>query len=222
MQWFKIELLGNLILSEKTATAGDHRSLDYIPATAIQGVIASRAYQQMPKAEADQLVLLQGAQISDALPMLGDEVGLPVPLAWHTDKAKIIEDAFIPSKLSKEELAGSQPQQIRSGYVTPSNIHFKPKMERHTKTAIDPNTGTVATGQLFNYQSIARGQCYLFAVESSPELSKKIQSLIEGKAFIGRSRSAEFGSVRITKCPAAPELPKCSKSNTLLLLSDTQ
>uniref|UniRef100_UPI004048919F hypothetical protein n=1 Tax=Pseudomonadati TaxID=3379134 RepID=UPI004048919F len=221
MQWFKIELLSNVIVSERTATAGDHRSLDYIPATAIQGVLAGRAYRNMAKAEADQLILLQGALISDALPMLGNDIGLPVPLAWHTDKAEQIKNVFIPSMLTQEELARSQPQQIRQGYVTHNNVSFKPKMSRHTKTAINPDTGTVTSGQLFNYQSIASGQCYLFAVETSQGNEKKVKELLEGNASIGRSRSAEFGMVRISAY-AAPKLPDCGQSNTILLVSDSQ
>lgn len=231
---FDIELEQAVIISQQAASAGAHQCLDFIPGSVLLGLAASRLYADLDSESAWTLFHSGQVRYSDALPLGAcDETGYPVPLCWHAYKGEqwkqggrlLAESLFDPSREKGDETR--QPKQLRDGYTTVSGEAFKPKHLQTLKTAIDPGTGRAAESQLFGYEMLAPGQrfrCTVSADDSVPtELWQRLQHAFVGAARLGRSRSAQFGSVNISACGAVSSRAAGAPVQgelTLWLLSD--
>lgn len=212
MMRFSLKLLTNTIVSQSSATAGDHQCLDYIPGSALLGVAASRLYQALTSESADALFHSGKVRFSDAFPRTGGRQGWPLPLCWHQIKGQeatqtgisgdrlIPEAVFDPSRVEPEE--GVQPKQLRDGYVTTCGDVIKVEKDYELKTAINPQTGAAAQSQLFGYESLRAGQEFGFTVTADSDVDEdlldQLHQALSGQAMVGRSRSAQFGQVEIT------------------------
>lgn len=234
--YFSLKLLSNCIISQSSATAGDHECLDYIPGSTLLGVAAGRLYAELEPAQAEALFHSGTVRFGDALPVSGPELGLPVPLCWHQIKGENIYVAgqpekrldaaaiFDPSRDKPEE--GKQPKQLRAGHVTASGKLLMAAKDYELKTAINAQTGSAAQSQLFGYQSLQAGQEFVFALSidagvDAQLVGRLVQSL-EGQVLLGRSRSAQFGQAHIEQVKGF-SLPVAQASGTelrLWLLSD--
>jgi CRISPR-associated protein Csx10 len=214
-QMFKISLNAPLIISQSSATNGEHRCLPYIPAQTLRGLLAARCYGQLGEQDSNQRLYHSDLLFSHATLLDRNEWALPMPLSLHKAKNSLQldgpnvqlpkETVFDPSLLTPD----TQPQQLRDGFVTGSGRWLMPQLSRHTKTAIDPDTQQAAGGQLFSYQALAAGQCFAFLVSAPADQLAQYRELLTGPARLGRSRSAEFGAVDIQPMASAA-LPACS------------
>ena len=234
-QYFEINLLQPLIISQTAASAGAHQSLDYIPGSLLLGLVASRLYTKLSTQQAWDVFHSGLIRFGDALPCVSSgETCYPVPLCWHHFKGEQIEEnnklqesrIFDVSKQRTEQLKTKQPVQLRAMYITTTGQKFVPSREQTLKTAIDPNSGIAAESQLFGYEALTAGQILHFCVSApddmDQELWTQITTAIGGSAQLGRSRSAQFGKVYI-KPIATQEPKKIANVNdilTLWLLSD--
>lgn len=234
---FSLHLLTNTIVSESSATSGDHQSLDYIPGATLLGVAAKRLYRDLAPEDSDLLFHSGAVRFTDALPAIQQAPGWPVPICWHQVKGESVflpgsqnkvinsQAIFDPSRRQLEQ--GIQPKQLRSGYITACGHMISVAKDYELKTAINANTGAAAQAQLFGYQSIRAGQMFCFSVVAdesvSDHLLKKIADCLVGEARVGRSRSAQFGHVQIEKATSPMAELEKNQSITelrLWLLSD--
>lgn len=227
-----------VIISQQSATAGAHQSLDYVPGSAVLGLAAVRLYAKLPADAAWTLFHIGRVRFGDGLPVTATgELAYPVPLSWHTYKGESARGAgdtlraealFDPSlhTTSNER----QPVQVRRGYATVAGQLLQPAHESTLKTAIDPDTGMAAKSQLFGYQALSAGQRFRTTIRADedidPTLWQTLLGHLAGPAKLGRSRSAQFGAVRVTAADDAPPLAPCPPAATgettltLWLLSD--
>lgn len=232
---FEINVEQPLILSESGATAGEHRSLDYIPGSALLGLAASRLYAQLTPAQQWTLFHSGDVRFGDALPLTSSgERAWPVPLCWHSVKggdAPREQGSFHANRLvnlARGELSKEQqPQQLRGGYVATSGQIPELRKRSSLKTAISEKTGTAAEGQLFSYEAIEPGCRFRFELMADPAVDEgllsRLQQQLSGPARLGRSRNAQYGAVTLSPVAGAASLPqKCSEplELTLWLLSD--
>lgn len=234
--YFSLRLLSNCIISQSGATAGDHGCLDYLPGSALLGVAASRLYADLPQEQSNLLFHSGSVRFGDALPIDGEEPSWPVPMCWHQIKGEDIYQVastnkrlnpsaiFDPSRKAPEE--GKQPKQLRDGHVTASGKLIKAEKDYELKTAINAETGSAATSQLFGYQSLKAGQEFVFTVtvdaNVDAKLIKQLADSLVGQVLLGRSRSAQFGKADIKKISCLPDVAQAPADNTLRLwlLSD--
>lgn len=228
---YDITLQRHIIISQQAATAGAHRCLDYIPGSVLLGLAASRLYAQLDKDSAWTLFHSGLVRFGDALPTTGNQTGFPVPISWHHykgDTQRRTENGieyfktdvlFDPSQFETEKTR--QPVQLRSGYTTLSGQYIAPGKVQTLKNAID----LAAKSQLFGYEALEAGQTFRFTLSGDGIDQKLWQQLIEtleGKARLGRSRSAQYGKVKIQSVEGKP-LPTPDnepRTLTLWLLSD--
>lgn len=227
-----IELLDDAVFSERAATAGGHRSLDYVPGAALLGV-AAKAYATFDDPYA---VFHSGSvRFGNGLPAAGDgAIAVPMPLAWHEAKAgpagvqhgQCVEKAiwnlqhgYLPD--------GSQPRQLRDGYVTATGSVLTPSRRFRMKTAIDPQKRRAAEAQLFGYDSLAAGQRFVAEIEADAldDLDwERLKRLLSGLVYLGRSRTAQYGRAQLTwrnvTTPLLESGPSSGNVLTLLALSD--
>jgi len=235
-QALHITLQEDCVFSARSATEGGHASLDHIPGSVLLGAAASRLYTRLGGRAFD--VFHSGRlRFGDGLPLAANgAVAWPVPLSWHHDKTAEVKEA--DGRLRAEAVANFQyfdrlsgdrplqPKQMREGYVTACGSWLKPHRDFRLKTAIDPETGRAAEGQLFGYDALHRGQAFLASIEAAPDfdadLFQQVVEALSGELLIGRSRSAEYGRVRICCIDDPGGIRQAGEGDwlTLWLLSD--
>jgi len=216
-----LTLCDDLVASERPATEGGHESLDYIPGSMLLGATAARLYGGCKDDEAYRLFHSGALRFGDGVPLAGGAPCWPMPLCWHELKglpATGEDERLAPDRMLNLQFEqfprGEQAKQIRTGQVRGDGYRKVTSKALRMKTAIDPRTGRVAEAQLFGYEAIRAGQVFAARITADgrlPEaLWKRVTELFAGPAefLLGRSRSAEYGRVRIEPAAGDPPPPR--------------
>jgi len=236
-QALMIELLDDCVFSASAATEGGHAGIDRVPGSALLGAAAADLYSKLPR-DVAWLVFHSGRlRFGDGLPQRGASVGYPVPFVWHHGKLERPDDDsrlqsprlfnFLWMDSIPRDAEGQiQSKQLRGGYVHGDGFWSKPQHSLRLKTAINTSTGRAAESQLFGYDSLFRGQYFLAEIQADNEVGDElfeqvVQSLL-GERLLGRSRSAEYGRVRIHRAEGPERAMEATRDDCLVLwvLSD--
>lgn len=243
----ELELLDDVVISSRAASFGGHESLDYLPGATLLGWAASRLYAELEAQDLAYLTFHSGhMRFGNGLPLDAfGAMGCPTPQCWSHTKGEapdqiIIGDVsctdsqsrfFMPGRFNNQLVTSSDARHrtLREGYVVPATGEWlHPRRTLRMKTAIHPQRGRAAQGQLFGYQSLAAGQRFRAVLSADDEIPQAVFSTIRD-AFdaailhIGRSRSAQYGRVRCTVREAAPNPAAAMPGGdtlTLWLLAD--
>jgi len=230
-QTLDITLLDDCVFSERAGTEGAHDTLDRIPGSALLGAAAAQLYARLSAEQAYAVFHSGRLRFGDGLPAAHDGVAWPVPMCWHYDKNHKPKESLADQRIFNLLLGSAPPKiqfkQLREGYVSASGRWIKPTRNYRMKTAISPATGRAAEAQLFGYSALQRGQRFVAQIEADadfdPALFARVIEVLQGHLFLGRSRSAEYGRVRIehrTREHAEQPGPVNGSMLTLWLLSD--
>ncbi len=235
---FDVELIGDVVLSARGATLGGHSSLSYLPGRVLLGAAASRSYRELEEAGLAFHVFHSGrVRFSPAYPVTsGGEATVPVPLSLHREKLAMGGDGRVEvHNLALPVEWPEQPAQLRQGYVSDGAERVDPPRDYRLKSSRrirEEGRGKEEKdkphGALFGYESIRAGARFRFEVVVDEGLGAQVEetlvrALTEGPLFLGRSRSAEYGEVRITRTEAPVGLTGGSAEGeevSLLLVSD--
>jgi CRISPR-associated protein Csx10 len=201
-RWFKLDTLSDVVVSRGSATGGAQESLDCIPGSALLGATIERKGEPF-----DAGLFFSGRlRVSDALPWVDGRIAWPIPLCFHKHKGEADDKAV--SALAEGQRATGE--QLREGYLTADGQRVKVATAFGMKSAIDRTRfGGVAEGQLFGYEAIAASQTFAFCLSGcDAPTTDAMAELLVGDLRIGRSRSAEYGRVRIARMRDAPVPPE--------------
>lgn len=223
-----ITLLDDCVFSARNATEGGHNSLHHISGQSLLGAAAARLYGKFLSRGDDAYLAFHSGKVRflDGLPSQKSDIAYPMPLAWHQAKSGpdktlhnfAIGDTELPNK--------AQPKQMREGFLFADGRQIEPLMSMRMKTAINPDTGHAAEAQLFGYESLSKGQAFTAWIEADADakyLLDEIVSTLQGECLLGRSRSAEYGRVKIKvddQAKAVTHGQSQGERLTLWLLSD--
>lgn len=226
-----LNLQDDLVASERSATEGGHESLDFIPGSMLLGAVAARLYGDCTREEAYRLFHSGAVRFGDGVPLAQGQPCWPMPLCWHERKdepATDHDDRLDPSKLRNLQFGSfppsDQPKQLRDGFVRTDGLTLKPTRSLRMKTAIDPQTGRVAESQLFGYEAIPAGQVFVARIEADEDfpdaLWQRVADLFKqsGEVLLGRSRSAEYGRVRVERTATGIAPPPSAPASDRLML----
>lgn len=204
---FKCTLLSDVVLNATAATQGEHTSVDFIPGNNFLGIVASGYNNYTPE---EQMEIFHSGKVrfGDAHPMADGGVrSLHVPATFFYPKGKNAWEccyAFQGYNRAVDRSDGGKPMQLkqcRSGYYVFSDNNGAPApvvKSFAVKSAYDSEHRRAKDRQMFGYESLDKGQCFLFEVEVDNDiLSEKIKEALAGKHHIGRSRTAQYGLVKI-------------------------
>jgi hypothetical protein len=217
----RIDLLGPVIASAHAATSTLAQTHDFIPGAMLLGVVASRLYASLDANERRVAFHGGGVNYGDANP--ADDLGnpcWPMPFAFHSSKGASSwpEGAPPPDHVTnlaalEARATGTQWEQYRRGYVGADGRRVSVTRQRALKTAIDPVSRRAADAQLFGLEAIAPGQTFIARITYSDAVSEALECRIadallganaDGQELrIGRSRSAEFGRIQVSRVQAA-------------------
>lgn len=235
----EITLLEDAVFSERSATEGGHRGLDYVPGAALLGAAAARLYSTLTADDAFLMFHSGRVRFSNALPVGPAGVDtFPVPLSWHYAKdvepyvksdGRRLDRAQIWNfkAMSSPELPdGKQSKQIQRGYVTLAGELIRPDLALRLKTAIDPSTGRAQEAALFGYQALPAGTVLQASITADADVAaallSQLQQVLTGELLLGRSRSAEYGHAEAQVRERIPiqQSPAGDGELTLWLLAD--
>jgi len=228
-----ITLREDAVFSERAATVGGHRGLDYIPGSALLGAAASRLYGQLSADESWLLFHSGKVRFGNGLPLHGKLPTYPVPLAWHSPKGTQATDNN--KRLHAERVSNFchvdparlelQHEQLRHAYLATDGTLHKVEKRHEMRTALTQGQRRAEEGQLFGYVAIPAGSRFRARLEADPDvpehLLQKLLDVLTAGIFLGRSRAAEYGRSAVASSPLqALEHGKVEDRLTLWLLSD--
>ena len=200
--------LNSSIVSYEVPFSNEIRSLDFLRGTVLlpwlHRLVSSKKHGE------DEAIVTNAVTgghlfVSDALPVIEDIKGLPVPLTLKTDKTSPSDSPITLCGDSTEE-TGKIP--VRGGYVffgpkggdgtvpdtKTQGWYGKPPLRGRQTTAINHETGAASKGQLVLVEALPEGMSMRAHVWVSDELweAASVSSLL------GKTREARLGSRKLT------------------------
>ena len=207
---FKVTLLSDVIISESPATQGRHRGLDFIPGNNFLGIAASRIYKE--ETPHTYLLFHSGhVRFGDANPGYKNIRGHRTPACFFKAKypSNLPEGGddqtrYVHHRIGNfTKLLDAQLKQCRGGFMAfeGKGVHeIAPSRNYAVKSAYDSSKRRAKDEKLFGYESLVKGTVLYFSVElddEAVEYKGELSDALTGIRHIGRSRSAQFGLVRI-------------------------
>ncbi len=195
-QGLLITLLDPIVLPSQAATASRMETLTYLPGATLLGIAAEKLYDRI----GDEGAFHSGAvRFEDAFPLNDNgHLCLPAPISLHRSKGESPTRATSATDFATAERTPAY-KQIRGKDVVldGSADFFTPKRMASMRTAINFDTGLADEGQLYGYEALSSGQRFRARVSGPVDWVAQITEALCGEHFIGRSKTAEFGRVRI-------------------------
>lgn len=200
--------LNSPIVSYEVPFSNEIRSLDFLRGTVLLPWLhRTLSSKQNGKVQAVITNAVTGGHlfVSDALPVIGDTEGLPVPLTLKTDKTSPSDSTITLYGDSTEE-TGKIP--VRGGYVffapkegdgqepgtKTQGWYGKPPLRGRQTTAINHETGAASKGQLVLVEALPEKMRMRAHVWVSDELWKAASV----SSLLGKTREARLGSRKLT------------------------
>ena len=208
---FKCTLLTDVVLNQRSATEGSRQTLDFIPGNNFLGIVASELYGKgIDGKKALTLFHTGDVKFGDAHPSKGGVRGLKIPAMMFYPKLKqMTEECYIHylvPDLSCEDIKKKQLKQCRSGFYcfSPSEKKAeKVRVERGfaIKSAYDKQNRRSKDEMMYGYESLEKGSEFYFEIcfnAQSEQYKEEVKNcLVKGNKRIGRSRTAQYGLVKI-------------------------
>lgn len=205
---FKCELKTNIIITERSASEGQQTTLDYIPGSNFLGIVARNVYPNPDISPETKLDLFHNGKVrfGDAHVSKDGIRTLKTPACVFYPKLKKITDEayihYLVPDLTSEEMREKQLKQARSGFYIFKGDEAEEVNTGKSfaiKSAHDKKKRTSEKEKMYGYQSLRRGMTLLFTVEvENDELCKMVTDNLTGVKNIGRSKTAEYGQVKIS------------------------
>jgi hypothetical protein len=219
--FFKCTLLTDIVLNQKAATEGNQKSLDFIPGSNFLGIAAGALYNNVTPAESLTLFHSGNVRFGDAHPEKEGKRTLRIPASMYKPKLDNKDGLYIHHQVkdtNDREYLDFQPKQCRTGFYL-IDVDAVPKVMAEVKvdksfaikSAYDRDKRRSEDEKMFGYESLRPGSTWLFEVTMDDDTyAEQITSaLTTGEKRIGRSRTAQYGLVKID--PVKPEKPDAAK-----------
>lgn len=200
--------LNSPIVSYEVPFSNEIRSLDFLRGTVLlpwlHRLVSSKKHGDK-EAVVTNAVTGGHLSVSDALPVIEDIKGLPVPLTLKTDKTSPSDSPITLCGDSTEE-TGKIP--VRGGYVffgpkggdgtvpgtKTQGWYGKPPLRGRQTTAINHETGAASKGQLVLVEALPEGMC----MRAHVWLSDELWEAASVSSLLGKTRKARLGSRKLT------------------------
>lgn len=200
--------LNSPIVSYEVPFSNEIRSLDFLRGTVLLPWL-HRLVSSKKRGDREAVVTnaVTGGHlfVSDALPVIGDTEGLPVPLTLKTDKTQTSNS---PITLYAESPEGKNGIPVRGGYVffapkegdseepgtKTQGWYGKPPLRGRQTTAINHETGAASKGQLVLVEALPEG----LKMRAHVWVSDELWEAASVSDLLGKTREARLGSRKLT------------------------
>lgn len=209
---FKCKLLSDVILNQKAATEGPNQTLDFIPGSCFLGIVASKLYPENgdndDKKRTMELFHSGTVRFGDAHPSKGGTRSVKIPASMFYPKLKpdgyqyYIHHLIPKDKLECDEFRKMQLKQCRNGFYIfhdGTATELKTATNFAVKSEYDSVKRRSKDEHMFGYESLQKGLELMFeVVVDNDNLAEDIKNALTiGKKRVGRSRTAQYGLVKI-------------------------
>ena len=206
---FKCSLLSDVILSVKAASEGNQNTLDFIPGNNFLGIVASQLYQDGSK---ESMMIFHSGKVKfgDAHCAKNGVRSFKIPLAFYYPKLKKKEEeCYVIHKvknLFSSEMLSKQLKQCRTVFYCFSDLKILEVPLQKTfaiKSAYDKNYRRSYDEKIYGYESLSKGTEFYFDVtfdDIDEDIQLKIKNALIGIRRVGRSKTAQYGLVKIEEC----------------------
>lgn len=215
-QYFQCQLHTDIVLNASLATEGNMKTLEYIPGSNFLGIVAKELDYKSLSPELAYLFFHSGdVSFGDALIAKDNTQSYAMPFCLYKDKLErdILKENnvwvhhILETKAHRpKNNAGKirQLKQHREGYLNPTNQYIPRVSKRFAlKSAQDRKYRRSKDQAMFGFESIKKGQAFIFSVVFSDKITSSQREMIinalEGPRKIGKSKTAQYGQVGIKK-----------------------
>ena len=205
---FICEFKSDIVLHSSSNTEGKVDRFDYIAGSNFLGMVA-REYNSFGE---DAFDVFHGGDVrfGDGHIMHEGKQTFHAPFSWFAPKGVKLEEAlkgrelyneYFLTKEQYDEFIQKEKQlkQQRVGFITAEGELVKVKHNYRQKSAYDKKNRCSKDNSMFGYYSLVKGTKWAFVVEmDSTQYKEKIIETLEKSNRLGKSRSAEYGRVKIT------------------------
>jgi len=204
---FICEFESDIVLHSSSNTEGKIDRFNYIAGSNFLGMVA-REYDSFDNPFE---VFHSGAvRFGDGHIIHNGKTTFSVPYSWFAPKDKSLKDAKEDNKiyneyfLTKEDYNKSiknneQLKQQRDIFITLDGEVAQIRHNYRQKSVYDTKKRASKEGGMFGYYSLPKGTQWSFYVElDNPQYKDRIIEILENSKKLGKSKSAEYGRVKIT------------------------
>jgi len=211
---FRVEFVSDIVLPASSNTEGNISQLDFIPGSNFLGMAAAE-YESY---ENSFDVFHSGkVRFGDATLLYEGNETYKMPLSIFrekTNESKIINQLQTPLSSLK------QAKQVRNGYITKDKIVTFVEYNYSQKSAYDKENRRSKDSTMFGYSAIKSGTSWQFTLsyDAIDETDlKRLTANLLGTKRLGKSKSAQYGEVKITLEGESEELENLTlKEETIL------
>lgn len=225
---FKVTLLSDIIINQKAASEGPNKTLDYIPGSNFMGIAAAKLYKET---NPETLYIFHSGHVRFGDAHLAEDKtrSHKVPAAMFYPKLqKPSEELYISYKTDdrSDKIRAKQLKQCREGFFLFCEKEAKSVTIGKTfaiKSAHDIKTRTSMDKQMYGYESLMEGCTMYFDVEIDDEsYVKTVADALTGEKRVGRSRTAQYGLVKIEAVDDYKEVCSCCKTGEVVIYADSR
>ncbi len=197
---FKVTFLSDIVLQASSNNEGKIENLDFIPGSNFLGMVA-RNYTAFD----NPFDIFHSGKVrfGDASLLVDDKPTYKVPFSYYKPKlGGNPKNHHLIEKFSADE----QLKQIRSGFITSDGTVVKPRYNYTQKSAYDKINRRSKDGTMYGFSAIQKDMTWQFSLtyDASIEIKQVVEKLL-GKKQLGKSKSAQYGSIMIEKFDAKSE-----------------
>ena len=200
--------LNSPIVSYEVPFSNEIRSLDFLRGTVLLPWL-HRLVSSKKRGEHEAVITnaVTGGHlfVSDAMPVIGDIEGRPIPLTLKTDKTSPSDSTI---SLYSDSPEGTNRIPVRGGYVffapkkdngegadtDPQGWYGKPPLRGRQTTAINHETGAASKGQLVLVEALPEG----LKMRAHVWVSDELWEAASVADLLGKRREARLGSRKLT------------------------
>jgi hypothetical protein len=193
---FQVELKSDIVLPASSNTEGKINQLDFIAGSNFLGMVAKN-YDKF--ASSFDVFHTGKVRFGDGHILKDGKMTYKMPLSIFKEKT---DENILVNQLHTSLDTLKQAQQLRNGYITKDLEQVLLDYTYSQKSARDKEKRTSKEGKMYGYTALKKGSVWQFVVKVDETISNEDKNLIintlQESKRLGKSKSAEYGEVKIT------------------------
>lgn len=195
---FQVELKSDIVLPASSNTEGKIDQLDFIAGSNFLGMVAKN-YDKFTNSF--DIFHSGKVRFGDGHILKDGKLTYKMPLSIFKEKT---DENKLVNQITGDLNTLTQAQQLRNGYITKDLDEVFINYAYSQKSAYDKNSRTSKEGKMYGYKAIKKGSTWQFVVkvDETETISQDdialIKSTLKNSTRLGKSKSAEYGEVKIT------------------------
>lgn len=229
---FKCTLLSDVILNQKAASDSQNQTLDFIPGSCFLGIAADTLYKTKDYEFCREVFHSTKVKFGDAHPVADNAKrrSLKIPASYFHPKGKSLSDGCYVSFVvdhNNDDIQNLQLKQARKDFFDVDDDAKKlTKVTVDTdiaiKSAYDRKKRRSADKLMYCYESLAKNLTLYFEVVVDGDFANEISKALIGEKRIGRSRTAQYGLVKISECKFDEVVSRATDKDFSVVYADSR